>query len=94
MPESNEGGRRLVIECAPEVMEAVRAAVIEGYFRLVRGGLEVGGLLLGRRDGETLHVAASRPIPCQHAYGPTFTLSNSDLAGLASCCRRLPASPS
>ena len=70
-------------EGAPEVMEEVRAAVIQGYFRLARGGLEVGGLLLGRRDGGTLHIAASRPIPCQHAYGPAFTLSDSDLAGLA-----------
>ena len=83
MHELNEGGRCLAIECAPEVMEAVRAAVIDGYFKLVRGGLEVGGLLLGRREGETLHIAASRPIPCLHAYGPTFTLSDSDLAGLA-----------
>jgi proteasome lid subunit RPN8/RPN11 len=64
-------------------MEAVRAAVIDGYFRLVRGGLEVGGLLLGRRDGETLHVAASLPIPCQYAYGPTFNLSASELAELS-----------
>jgi proteasome lid subunit RPN8/RPN11 len=82
MPEFNEGGRCLAIECTPEVMEQVRAAVVDGYYRLVRGGLEVGGLLLGRRDGETLHVTASRPIPCQHAYGPTFTLSDSDLEGL------------
>ena len=64
-------------------MEEVRAAVTHGYFSLARGGLEVGGLLLGRRDGGTLHIAASRPILCQHAYGPTFTLSDSDLAGLA-----------
>jgi proteasome lid subunit RPN8/RPN11 len=83
MPEFDEGGRYLTIECAPEVMEEVRAAVVDGYFRLVRGGLEVGGLLLGRRDDGTLHVVASRPIPCQHAYGPTFALSDSDLAGLA-----------
>lgn len=83
MPEFNEGSRRLAIECAPEVLEAVRAAVVDGYFRLVRGGLEVGGLLFGRRDGETLRVAASRPIPCQHIYGPTFALSDSDLAELA-----------
>lgn len=83
MPEFNEGGRCAAIEGAPEAMEAVRAAVIQGYFSLARGGLEVGGLLLGRRDGGTLHIAAARPIECQHAYGPTFTLSDSDLAGLA-----------
>ncbi len=93
MPEFNEGGRRLVIECAPEVMEVVRAAVIEGFFRLVRGGLGVGGLLFGRRDGETLYIAASRPIPCQHAYGPTFTLSNNDLAGLATLLQASASDP-
>lgn len=73
----------MAIESAPEVMEEVRAAVVHGYFSLARVGLEVGGLLLGRRDGGTLHIAAARPILCQHAYGPAFTLSESDLAGLA-----------
>jgi len=28
-------------------------------------------------------VTASRPIACQHAYGPTFALSEGELAGLA-----------
>ena len=73
----------MAIEGPPEVMEEVRAAVIWGYVRLAHGGLEVGGLLLGRMDGGTLHIAASRPILCEHAYGPTFTLSDSDLVGLA-----------
>ena len=40
-------------------------------------------MLFGRRDGGTLHIEASRPILCQHAYGPSFTLSDVDLAGLA-----------
>lgn len=73
----------MAIESAPEVMEEVRAAVVHGYFSLARVGLEVGGLLLGRRDGGTLHITAARPIFCEHAYGPTFALSDSDLAGLA-----------
>lgn len=73
----------MAIEGAPEVMEEVRAAVTHGYFSLARGGLEVGGLLFGRRDGGTLRIEGSRPILCQHAYGPAFTLSDSDLAGLA-----------
>ncbi len=74
-------------------MEAVRAAVIDGYSQLTRGGLEVGGVLFGRRDGETLHVAASLPISCQHAYGPTFTLSDSDLVGLAKSLKSSSARP-
>jgi len=83
MAEFDEAGCFLAIECTPEVMEEVRAAVVDGYLKLVRGGLEVGGLLLGRRDGETLHITASRPILCEYAHGATFTLSNRDLAGLA-----------
>jgi proteasome lid subunit RPN8/RPN11 len=65
------------------VMESVRAAVVEGFYKLARGGVEVGGVLFGRRTAHGVRIAAARPIACQHAQGPSFVLSDSDQAGLA-----------
>jgi proteasome lid subunit RPN8/RPN11 len=72
-----------MIEFAPDVMETVRSAVVEGYYKLARGGVEVGGILFGRRSRHGVQIAAARPIACQHAQGPSFVLSESDQAGLA-----------
>jgi hypothetical protein len=72
----------ITIEYADAVMEGVRAAVVDGLYKLSRNGLEVGGLLLGQVDGATVRILDSRPIACEHAYGPSFQLSPKDEAGL------------
>lgn len=72
-----------MIEFSPDAMEAVRAAVVEGYYKLARGGVEVGGVLFGRRNQHGVRIAAARPVACQHAFGPSFVLSENDRAGLA-----------
>ena len=72
-----------MIEFSPDAMETVRAAVVEGYYKLARGGVEVGGVLFGRRNQLGVRIVAARPIVCQHAFGPSFVLSESDHAGLA-----------
>ena len=56
--------------------------VNDGYRRIPHGGVETGGLLFGSRSGNALQVEAYRPIQCQHAFGPSFVLSESDLAGI------------
>ncbi|MBL8210669.1 MAG: hypothetical protein JNK87_08155 [Bryobacterales bacterium] len=50
--------------------------------RLSRGGVEVGGILFGRRVDNTVRVMAWRPMPCEHSRGPAFLLSNADKQGL------------
>lgn len=82
-----------MIEFSPDVMETVRAAVVEGYYKLARGGLEVGGVLFGRRNGHGVQIAAARPIACQYAYGPSFVLSEGDQAGLALLLERSASDP-
>ncbi len=54
--------------------------VNEGYRRIPHGGIEIGGLLFGRLDGNSLRLEAFRIIDCKHASGPSFTLSERDLA--------------
>jgi proteasome lid subunit RPN8/RPN11 len=68
----------ITIEYSLIVVEEIRHAVAEGFQRLSRGGIEVGGILYGARDGRTVRVLAMRPIACEHARGPAFLLSDKD----------------
>jgi proteasome lid subunit RPN8/RPN11 len=68
----------VTIEYSIVVIEEIRHAVAEGFQRLSRGGIEVGGILYGARDGRTVRILAMRPIACEHARGPSFLLSDKD----------------
>jgi proteasome lid subunit RPN8/RPN11 len=72
----------ITIEYSLIVIEEIRHAVAEGFQRLSRGGIEVGGVLYGTREGRTVRVLAMRPITCEHARGPAFLLSDKDRMSL------------
>lgn len=72
----------IAIEYSLVVIEEIRHAVTEGFQRLSRGGIEVGGVLYGTRDGAAVRVLAMRPIACEHARGPAFLLSDKDRMAL------------
>src|SRR5437016_6293675 len=73
----------ITIEYSLVVIEEIRHEVLEGFQRLSRGGIEVGGVLYGTREGRTVRILAIRPIACEHARGPGFLLSDRDAEGLA-----------
>ena len=73
----------LAIEWEDGVLSRIRTAVVEGLHRIPHGGLEIGGLLVGRRGPAGLRVVDWQPIACEHALGPSFTLSLADEAALA-----------
>jgi hypothetical protein len=54
--------------------------VNEGYRRIPHGGVEIGGVLYGRVSGKAVTLEAFRLIDCEHASGPSFLLSERDLA--------------
>jgi hypothetical protein len=68
----------VTIEYSVVVIEEIRHEVAEGLQKLARGGVEVGGILYGVREGRTVRIMAIRPIVCEHARGPAFLLSASD----------------
>lgn len=72
----------ITIEYSLIVIEEIRHAVAEGFQRLSRGGIEVGGVLYGTREGRTVRVLAMRLITCEHARGPAFLLSDKDRISL------------
>src|ERR1035438_7852666 len=65
------------IEYSRSVMEELRLAACEGLKRL-KNGVEIGGVLFGLRDSDSLKIMAHRALACDYAFGPTFTLSNND----------------
>jgi proteasome lid subunit RPN8/RPN11 len=73
----------LTIEYSLVVIEEIRHEVAEGFQKLSRGGIEVGGLLYGVHDGKAVRILAIRPAACEHANGPAFRLSERDRAALA-----------
>lgn len=54
----------------------------EGFRRIPHGGIETGALLVGERTRTGIRIDAFRPIECEHAFGPSFQLSERDLANL------------
>ena len=76
------------VEYSLVVIDEIRQVVADGFQRLQRGGIEVGGVLYGTREDRTVRVMAMREIACEHARGPTFHLSDNDRAALTAQLER------
>ncbi len=87
-------GRRLRIQYPPAVMEEIRRVVVEGFYALPRGGVEVGGVLFGAWDEGLVRIAAFRPLVCEYARGPAYLLSGNDEIALRDLLRKAVADPS
>ena len=71
-------GHNLAIDYSMPVLELIRDAAIEGFNKLPHGGIEIGGVLFGVRDGDRVCVLDSQPLECEYALGPSFSLSEKD----------------
>jgi proteasome lid subunit RPN8/RPN11 len=81
------------IEYSLAVMEELRVYGEEGFQKIPHGGIEVGALLLGERSGGAIRIMEWRPIACDHARGPGFTLSPADRQGLGELIARCGKAP-
>lgn len=59
-------------------MEEIRAAASESLRQFSSGGLDVGGVLFGTHQDNSIRILTWRPIPCEHAEGPDLSLSSDD----------------
>src|SRR6202049_4562890 len=71
------------IECSPRVLDNIRLAVVDAFFSLPRGGAEIGGILLGAHEPGRVVISDYLALECEHATGPSFTLSSNDEAQLS-----------
>lgn len=81
------------IEYSTRVLDDIRLAVMEAFFFLPRGGVEIGGILLGKWVHGRLSVLGHAALECEHALGPSFTLSEPDRARLAELLAAAERSP-
>ena len=72
---------RVVVD-APLINE-IRIAVVEAFYSVPRGGVEIGGVFFGVRRDQNIEIRAHRPIKCEYLTGPSFSLSVKDQIGLA-----------
>jgi len=87
------GESPISIEYSLVVLEEIRHEVNQGLQKFSRGGVDVGGILYGSRDGRKIRVSAIRMIPCGHLHGPSFILSEEDQAGLQRQLSEDPTDP-
>jgi proteasome lid subunit RPN8/RPN11 len=66
------------IECSSRVLDDIRLSVNDAFFSLPRGGAEIGGILLGGWQEGRLTITDCAALDCEHALGPSFTLSLKD----------------
>lgn len=71
------------IEYSPRVLDDIRLAVVDAFYSLPRGGAEIGGILLGRFANGRISILEYLALDCEHAMGPSFTLSQNDQMQLA-----------
>jgi proteasome lid subunit RPN8/RPN11 len=71
------------IEYEPRALDYIRLAVVDAFFSLPRGGVEIGGVLFGKWDNERLTITGYAALDCEHAFGPSFTLSPRDQTRLS-----------
>lgn len=76
-------GRLPSIEYSLAALDEILRAVMEGFESFPFGGVEVGGVLFGRREGNGIQILASRPLACEYASGPGFVLSEKDQSALS-----------
>ena len=81
------------IEYCTRVLDDIRLAVVDAFFSLPRGGAEIGGVLLGKRDGDQISITDYEALDCEHAMGPSFTLSPRDQTRLAEMIAKAAGNP-
>jgi len=76
-------GQRRSIYWDKTVWLDLLAACQAGFRDSPWGGVEIGGILLGTRQGEDLTIDNFLPASCEHSLGPSFELSAADNRALA-----------
>jgi len=71
-----------LIECSAAVLDRIRQEV-ETARDMPGGERETGGVLFGVQEPGRIGILACSPLPCEHAMGPGFVLSEKDEKRLA-----------
>jgi len=87
-------GHSISIEYPNSVLEEIRLEAVKGITLLRHGGVEVGGVLFGSKEGDRIRIDAFRAVRSEYAYGPNFILSRNDEVALEKLLQEAKADPS
>lgn len=74
-----------------QVFDDIRLAIVDAFCSLPRGGAEIGGILMGQWQSGRLTISGYAPLECEHAHGPSFSLSPNDEQRLHALMAQAPA---
>jgi hypothetical protein len=72
----------ITVEFAPDKLDEIRIAVVDAFYAVPRGGVEIGGVLFGSQEEGRLLIRDYRKIETEYLTGPSFRLSENDLKSL------------
>jgi hypothetical protein len=78
------------IHLSLDVVRRLGIESMEAYKSLPHRGLEIGGLLLGRREGEALYIDNFEPVASEYRTGPSYVLSETDREAFEQALGRHP----
>jgi proteasome lid subunit RPN8/RPN11 len=73
------------------MLDDIRLAIVDAFCSLPRGGVEIGGVLMGEWKDGAVRIHGYAPLECEHAYGPSFQISANDEARLRELLAQAPA---
>jgi hypothetical protein len=87
-------GKTVSVRIALDLVDRLSAAILDGFGSIPKRGAEIGGVLLGHWvEGEprAVQIDDFRESPCEHKFGPSYVLSDEDLARFAETLLRAAA---
>jgi len=70
------------IDFAADKLDEIRIAVVDAFYAVPHGGVEIGGILYGKRAAGRLEICDFRKIQTEYLTGPSFRLSDRDKVNL------------
>jgi proteasome lid subunit RPN8/RPN11 len=70
------------VECALPVLQQIGVAARDGFRRFRHGGMEIGGILIGSREGRSVRIVAAQPMTITYERGAVFLLTDAEHAAL------------
>jgi hypothetical protein len=67
------------VEITPSLLDEIRTRAVAGLTSFRHGGLEIGGVLYGVRGEKSALITGYAQLAAEHALGPAFRLSETDL---------------
>lgn len=86
-------GRDAEVRLHYDAIDAIHGDAMRGVGVTRRRGTESGGILIGRFEEGAVTVLRHELVPCEYSFGPSYILSEADLARFRDALERLsPAS--